>query len=140
MNHIREAVRWAAFVALTVIMVGAYCYVSGRALPPLRNEPASFLLLPMTVISGVVSLLLYPVLRRQRRRSSRALALYVGFLVVTMIYGGYLWVVIPDGSIGLVALAMIAGHLYGLPLLLAVMAASLLMNRVLFRGEAGQSQ
>jgi hypothetical protein len=139
-NQIRGAVRWATFVALTVIMVGVYCYAAGRALPPLRNEPAGFLLLPMTVISGLVSLLLYPVLRRQRERSSRALALYVGFIVATVVYGGYLWVFIPDGSIGLVALAIIAGHLYGFPLLLAVMAASLLMNRVLFGGEAGQSQ
>jgi apolipoprotein N-acyltransferase len=104
----------------------------GRVLPPLRNEPTSFLLLPMPAISGVVAALLYPVLLHQRSRASRVLWLYVGFLVVLVLYGLYLWWMIPDGTVGLIVPALLAGHLYGLPALLTFLLASSVMDRILF--------
>ena len=123
-------VRRAIFVGSTVSIVGVYCYAMGRALPPLRTEPLTFLLLPMMVISGVVSLFLYPVLCRRRQRSSQALALYIGFVLSTVIYGGYLWVFIPDGTAWVILLALVAGHVYGLPLFLAVLLTYLLLGRL----------
>ena len=63
--------RAVSFVALTTSIVSVYCFVMGRALPPLRNEPASFLLLPVSAMCGIVASVLYPVLLRQRNRASR---------------------------------------------------------------------
>ena len=45
------------------------------------------------------------------------------------VWGIYLWWFIPYGSAGLIVLALLAGHMYGLPAFLAVLLASLLMDR-----------
>jgi len=118
------------FAAMTSLMVGVYCYAMSRILPPLRDEPSTFLLLPMTVISGLVSLLIYGVLSRQRLRSTQALTLYVGFLLSLIAYGAYLWVFIPDGTAWLIILALVAGHLYGLPAFLAVLITHRVLTHV----------
>ena len=55
MTHMSGPVRWVAFVALTTSIVGVYSLLAGQALTPLRNEPASLLLLPLTAISGVTA-------------------------------------------------------------------------------------
>lgn len=123
-------VRWFSFVVLTTSIVGTYCWLAGRALPPLRNEPLSLLLLPMTAISGVMALLFYPILHRQRSRSGRGLWMYLAFVVSLVLYGLYLWWVIPDGTVGLLVLALLAGHLYGLPALLALLLASVVFDRI----------
>jgi len=71
------------------------------------------------VIWGLVSLFLTAVVRRQRLRSGRTASLYIGFVPSTVVYGGYLWAVIPDGTAWSVFLALVAGQLYGFPLSLA---------------------
>jgi hypothetical protein len=111
-------------------MVGLYCYAMGRALPPLRNEPVTLLLLPMMVIAGVIALFLHPVLCCQPERSRQIHAFYIGFIMSIVIYGGYLWIFIPDGTMGLIILALVAGHLYGMPLFLAIVVVHLIMNRL----------
>ena len=83
----------------------------------------------MTAISGVMAALCYPVLHK-RGRSGRVLWMYLGFIVSLVIYGLYLWWLVPDGTVWLVLLALLAGHTYGLPPFLAVVLASLLLNRI----------
>jgi hypothetical protein len=82
-------VRPVIFVGLIVSLVGAYCCAMGRALPRSQNEPGTLLLLPWMVICDW-SLLLSPALCRQRQRSGQAVALYIGFVPSTVVYGGYL--------------------------------------------------
>jgi apolipoprotein N-acyltransferase len=133
-------VRYALFVVVTVALVGFYCWVLWRVLPPLRTEPAALLLLPMTWIATIVSIALYPVIRRNRRRSRQAIALYVGFVVSAILYGCYLWIVIPHGTAGMIPLALMAAHLYGLPLYFAVFVAQRLMGGRLFtRSNEGRA-
>jgi hypothetical protein len=129
MIHAVRPVRWFSFVVLTTSIVSVYCWLASRLLPPLRNEPASLLLLPMTAISGAMAALVYPVLHHQRSRSARILEMYFGFVVSLVMYGIYLWWFIPHASAGLIFLALLAGHMYGLPAFLAVLLASLLMDR-----------
>jgi hypothetical protein len=124
----RVRVRWLSFVVLTTSIVSIYCWLGSRLLPPLRNEPESLLVIPMTVISGAMASLFYPVLH-QRNRLGRILGMYFGFVLSLVVYGIYLWWFIPHGSAGLIVLALLAGHMYGLPALLAVLLASLLMER-----------
>jgi hypothetical protein len=124
--------RAVSFVVLTTSIVSVYCFVMGRALPPLRNEPASFLLLPVSAICGIVASVLYPVLLRQRSRASRIRWMYMGFLIVLVLYGLYLWRFIPDGTAGLIVLALVAGHFYGVPALLTVLGATTVLDRILF--------
>ncbi len=114
------------------MVVGGYCHVASRGLVPLRNEPPEFLVLPMSAISGLVSLLIYPHLRDQRDRSSRVRTLYLGFVLSMAIYGSYLWVMVSDGGPGLVVLALLAGHLYGGPLFLALVLAFVSLERSVF--------
>ncbi len=127
MIHAVRPVRWFSFVVLTTSIVSIYCWLAGRLLPPLRNEPESFLLLPMTVIAGALASLFYPVLHHQQSRSRRILGIYFGFVVSLVLYGLYLWWFIPGGGVGLILLALLAGHMYGLPAFLAVLLASLLI-------------
>src|SRR5262245_19101618 len=47
--------RRVLFVAMTMTIVGVYCVLAARLLPPLRNEPPSFLLLPVTIIAGMAA-------------------------------------------------------------------------------------
>ena len=129
MNYL---VRGFLFVILTTSIVGSYCWLTGRVLPPLRDEPLSFLLLPMTVISAALASLVYPVLHRQRSRSARIPYLYFAFLISLILYGLYLWHVIPDGTAGMIVLSLLAGHLYGLPPFLTVLLASSVMDHLLF--------
>jgi hypothetical protein len=133
-------VRAVTFVGTTACLVALYCFAAGRVLPPLRNEPATLLLVPMTVIAGVVASFVYPWVRRQPQRSRRAAALYVGFALSTAIYGGYLWAMVPDGTAWLILVAVLAGHMYGLPLFLVLVATHLAMDRWLFPLEIGRSE
>lgn len=131
MSGLPWIVRWLTFVALTVSMVGAYIHFAVRALPVLQSEPPAFLLQPMMAITGVVSLAIFPVLTGLRRRWSRAVALYVGFLLTTVAYGCYLWAVLPDGTPWAILLGLLAGHLYGFPLFLAILVTHLWLARQL---------
>jgi len=58
--------------------------------------------------------------------------MYLAFLVSLLGYGLYLWWFIPDGSAGLIVLALLAGQMYGLPAFLAVLLACSVMDRILF--------
>src|SRR5437773_945686 len=121
MIHAVRPLRWLSFVVLTTSIVSFYLLLAGRLLPPLRNEPESLLLLPMTVISGVMASLFYPVLHHQRSRSRLILGMYFAFVLSLILYGLYLWWFIPGGTAGLIALALVAGHMYGLPAFLALL-------------------
>jgi len=124
------------FVALTVSIVATYCVLASRALPPLRNEPASLLVLPMAVISGAVASAFYPALARRETRSSRVVVMYGAFALALVVYGVYLWMVIPGGTITLIVTALVFGHLYGVPAFLLVVLASSMMGRVVFSERA----
>jgi hypothetical protein len=132
-GHETDATIYArlAFVVLATVIAGTYCWVATLALPPLRNEPLSFLVLPMTAITGVVASLFYPLLQQQQG-PRRVLRMYLASLVSLALYGLYLWWFIPDGAVGLIVLALLAGHFYGWPAFLAVLLATSLMDRFLF--------
>ena len=129
-------VRWLGFVVLTTSIVTAYCTLAGCALPPLRNESASLLVLPMAVISGAVASAFYPALAHRETRSSRVIVMYGAFVLALVVYGVYLWMVIPGGTITLIVTALVLGHLYGVPAFLLVVLASSIMGRVLFSERA----
>jgi hypothetical protein len=120
-------VRGALFVAVTVALVGLYGYALARALPPLRTEPPALLLHPTMAIAGAVSLPLYRFVRHGSRLSTHALALYLAFAVAAVLYGGYLWAVIPHATIGMIPLTLVAVHLYGAPLFVGVLVAQRLL-------------
>ena len=61
--------------------------------------------------------------------------LYCGFVLISAIYGIYLWVLFPDGSIFSILVAIIGGHLYGWPVFLAVLLMQLLLDRLLYPAE-----
>jgi hypothetical protein len=128
-NSVLMAMGYVIFAAMTSLVVGVYCYAMSHILPPLRDEPSRFLVIPMTVISGLVSLSIYGLLSRQHQRSTQTFTLYVAFLLSAIVYGVYLWAVIPDGTAGLIILALVAAHLYGLPAFLVV----LMTHRLLIR-------
>jgi len=93
----------------------------------------------LMVITAVIAVFLYPILWRQSLRLDqdvrlfvRALTLYLGFVLIAAIYGVYLWILFPDGSIFSVLLAVVGGHLYGWPVFLAVLVTQLVFGRLLF--------
>jgi hypothetical protein len=114
--------RHLGFVALNGALVSAACYLLWRQLPFLANEPGSLLFWPMTVISLLAFTLLYPLLKRQHGPSSRAALLYLAFLASLVLYGGYLWARVPGGTAMMIPLALVAGHLYGVPFLAGIWA------------------
>ena len=128
-------IRHAAFVAATMATVGIYCLLAARLLPPLRNEPASFLLLPVTFISGMAAAGIYPYLDRQASRRRRLMPMYTVYFLSLVAYGFYLWWVVPDGSPWLLLLAVTAGHLYGLPPLVVIAVLCWLLPGVFFVGR-----
>jgi len=129
-----RTVRGAIFVAINVSIVGGYCYAMAGKLEPLKFHPLEFVILPLMAITAVVSAVLFPVLGRQRERWLRALVLYFGFVLISALYGVYLWILFPDGSPLGVLLAVVGGHLYGWPVFLMVLAGQLLFDRLLFPG------
>jgi len=117
------------FAGLNAALVGAYCYAMVGKLEPLKFHPERFVILPLMVITAVVAAGLYPLLRRLASRSIQALSLYVGFLVIAVLYGILLWIQFPDGSPWSVLLALIGAHLYGWPVFLAVLFCHYLFGR-----------
>lgn len=132
-------IRGLLFVTLNVFLVGFYCFAMSGKLEPLKFHPTRFVTLPLMVITAVIAVFLYPLLWRQSLRLDqdvrlfvRALTLYLGFVLIAAIYGVYLWILFPDGSIFSVLLAVVGGHLYGWPVFLAVLVTQLLFGRLLF--------
>lgn len=122
-----------AFAGLSVFIVRAYCYAMVGKLDPLMHHPEEFVIRPLTVITAVVSLLLYPLLVGQRSRWTRGLMLYLGFVLISAIYGVYLWYEFPDGSPFSVLVAVIGGHIYGWPPFIMLFLVLQALDRWLFR-------
>jgi len=124
--------RVVIFVGLNVWIVSAYCRAMVGKLEPLEFRPEEFVIRPLMVFTAVVSVLLYPLLLHQRTRLNRGLLLYLGFVLISALYGLHLWNQFPDGSAWAVPLAVVGGHLYGAPVFLMVLLANLLLGRMLF--------
>ena len=114
-------VRWLAFGVFTAALVGGYCWLVVREIPFFRTEPPSLVLLPMPVITGVVALLIYPSLQPERSFFRRAIRLYLGFFITLVLYGCYLWRVIPHAEYHVIFLALLTGHWFGLPPFLLIL-------------------
>lgn len=128
-----RVLRWFVFVFLNVAIVGGYCFAMVGRLEPLKHEPEKFVILPLMVITAAVAACLYPLLLRQPSRVSQALSLYLGFLVVAVLYGIYLQVLFPDAPPWAVFLTLVGAHLYGWPVFLLVLVCQLLLGRWLFQ-------
>lgn len=127
------------FVGLNVSLVGIYCGAMDGKLEPLKFHPTKFVTPPLIVITTVIAFLLYPLLARLGSRLPRAVMLYCGFVLISAIYGIYLWILFPDGSIFSILVAIIGGHLYGWPVFLAVLLMQLLLDRLLYPAETPAS-
>ena len=125
------------FVGLNVSIVGGYCYAMVGRLEPLKHEPERFVILPLMVITALVSLFLFPLLSRQRTRLHRGVMFYLGFVFIAAIYGVCLGFLFPDGSPWAVLLGVIAGHLYGWPPFLAIILVLFALDRWLFPSDLG---
>ena len=123
-------IRWFAFGAITTALVAIYCWFAVRAIPFFRSEPPSFVLVPMPVISGLAALLIYPSLQPERSFFRRFIRLYLGFFITLVVYGCYLWWLIPDGNPWLIAGSLFTGHWLGLPPFLLLVALYWLTDRL----------
>jgi hypothetical protein len=123
-------IRWLASGLLTAALVGTYCWFAVKAIPFFRTEPPSFVLLPMPVISGLVALLIYPSLQPSRSFFRRFIRLYLGFFITLVVYGCYLWWLIPDGNPWLIAGSLFTGHWLGMPPFLLIVAVYWLADQV----------
>jgi hypothetical protein len=138
-----DVFRYVGFVALNAALASGAAYWVWRGLPPLRDEPAAFLFLPLSLLSLVALVGLYPVLLRLPRGAPRFLALYAAFVAVLVGYGIYLGLLgprPPDAPLfnpSFILLAVGMGHLYGLPLLLGLAAVNRLCSPVFFPPPAG---
>ena len=124
-------IRVLIFAGVNVSVVGLYCWAMAGNLEPLKHHPEEFVTRPLMVITAVVSLFLYPLLRREESRVIRILLVYLGLVLVSVIYGVYLWYLFPDGNPFAVLVAVVGGHLYGWPVFLAVLLAQWLLGRLL---------
>jgi len=128
--------RRLVFVGVNVSVVGFYCYAMAGKLEPLKFHPVKFVILPLTVITALVSLFLFPLLGRQRTRLHRGVMLYLGFVSIAAIYGVYLGFLFPEGPRA-VLLGVIGGHLYGWPPFLAIILVLFALDRWLFPSDSG---
>ena len=133
-------VRGLIFGVINVWIVGGYCRAMVGKLEPLEFRPEESVIRPLMVLTAVVSVLIYPLLLQQRTRLNRALLLYLGFVLISALYGVHLWHQFPDGSAWSVLLAVIGGHLYGAPVFLMVLLANLLLGRLLFPEPKDQAE
>jgi hypothetical protein len=95
--------------------------MSGR-LEPLKHEPWTFVTGPLMVLTAVVSVLVFPLLVRQRGGAQRIAALYAAFLIIAILYGTYLGTIFPDATLlQAIPLALVGAHLYGWPVVLVLL-------------------
>jgi len=130
-------VRALAFAGVNVSVVGLYCWAMAGKVEPLKHHPEQFVMRPLMVITAVVSLFVYPLVRREGSRVIRIVLLYSGFVLISALYGVYLWYLFPDDSPFSVLVALIGGHLYGWPVFLAVLLAHWLLGSLLFPRSVG---
>lgn len=129
-------IRVLIFAGVNVSVVGLYCWAMAGKLEPLMHHPEEFVMRPLMVITAVVSLFVYPLVRREGSRVIRIVVLYSGFVLISALYGVYLWYLFPDSSPFSVLVALIGGHIYGLPVFMAVLLAHWLLGRLLFPRQA----
>jgi hypothetical protein len=130
-------VRGLVFAGVNVSVVGLYCWAMAGKVEPLKFHSEEFVMRPLMVITAFVSLFVYPLVRREESRVIRILLVYVGLVLVSVIYGINLWYLFPDGSPFTVLVAVVGGHLYGWPVFLAVLPAHWLLGRLLFPRPGG---
>ena len=122
--------RWATFVLVN----GSLCLASLLALqhmvPVIRGEPASLLVVPMSVISAAAFATMYPLLLRWRLRLQRAALLYAFFLLGLLAYGAWLTAWLGGEPRGFY-LAFYAGHWFGLPILAGLGIVNLVLSPLL---------
>jgi hypothetical protein len=133
----RGFARGLIFAGVNVSVVGIYCWAMAGKVEPLKHNPEEFVMRPLMVITAVVSWFAYPLVRQQESRVVRIVLVYVGLVLVSAIYGTYLWYLFPDGSPFSVLVASIGGHLYGWPVFLAILLVHWLLGRLLFPGRGG---
>jgi hypothetical protein len=83
----------------------------------------------MTLISLLTFALLYPVLKRRSHPLTRAVDLYLAFLASLVLYGVYLWVMVRDGTVMMIPLALLAGHSFDVPLLVGIWFVNTALSR-----------
>ena len=137
-SRLPTTVRYGLFAVLLASMVGAYTAVVGPSLGRLRLESTSMLLVPLMTISGLVALPVYRALCRRSGPATQVLTLYGGFFATCAIYGCFMWAYGSDGTPWFVLLALVVGHVLGLPLFLLVLAAHLVLVRVGFYRASGR--
>lgn len=130
-------VRGLVFAGVNVSVVGLYCWAMAGKVEPLKHHPEQFVMRPLMVITAVVSLFVYPLVRREGSQVIRIVLLYSGFVLISALYGVYLWYLFPDGSPFSVLVALIGGHVYGWPVFLAVLLVHWLLGRLLCPRSAG---
>lgn len=140
MARLLSALRLALFATMVASMVGVYVGVLGPRIPRHPLESTTRLLIPLMVISGLVALPIGAALRRQADRSAQARTIYAGFLLTCLGYGGFLWAFAPEGTPAFLLLALFAGHLLGLPLLIALLGVHFVLARLGFYGTDERSQ
>ena len=121
-SRLSDILRCGLFATAVASAVCVYTQLVGPALGPLRLESTTRLLIPLTVVSGIVALLLCPLLRQQRLAGMQVLVLYAGFVTTCVGYGCYMWTMARDGSAWSVLLALLAGQVLGMPLFLILIA------------------
>jgi len=122
------------FAALIASLVGVYTVVAGPAIPKFPLVSTKYLLIPMMVISGVLAFPAYAILSRHQSRSRQILTLYQGLVLTSMIYGAFGWMIFPDGHPMHIIVALLAGHFWGLPLLVALIPVHVVLARLHFYG------
>jgi hypothetical protein len=128
--------KYAFFAAMVATAVGVYTAVVGPSLGRLKLESTEKLLIPLMVISALVSLPTYAALRRDNRLPVQILTLYCGFVLTCLTYGGFMWFSGSDGTPMFLFTALFAGHFLGLPLLLMLVGVHLVLRRLgLYRVE-----
>jgi hypothetical protein len=124
--------KWLVFVCSMTAVVEGYCWFLSDILRKLLDDPARYFFTPITVVVVVVFALLYPVLKPSRRPLTRIFILYFAFVAANAAYGVYLWFVAAHGTPLLIVLALVAGHLYGIPLLALIVLTDLLLAHLVF--------
>ena len=120
-------------------LVGVFTSVVGPSLGKFKLESTTKLLIPLMVISAVLAVPVYFALDRDRRLPVQILALYCGFVLTCLTYGGFIWLAGPDGAPVFLLTALVAGHILGTPLFLALLVLHIVLERLGFYRATGDT-
>lgn len=139
----RDGPRHVGFVAANALALLGLSYQVYVCFPPVRDE-AWMSLWPMNGLALVGFAALYPIPRRLPRGLPRLGAFYLGFVAVLAGYGAFL-----DAFVGLYRglgfpvrlmmseiLALMYGHILGLPMFLLLAAMNKVLGPLFFPGAA----